>query len=55
MKLKLKHLAPYLPYSVKIEHPTLMNGKRKISELYSIKEFILKYSIGCMLKYHNVN
>ena len=32
-------LAPYFPYSVKIEHPTLMNGKRKISELYSIKEF----------------
>lgn len=31
-------LAPYLPYSVKIEHPTLMIGKRKISELYSIKE-----------------
>ena len=32
-------LAPYFPYSVKIEHPTLMNGKRKISELYSIKDF----------------
>ena len=39
MKLELRHLAPYLPYSVKIEHPTIMNGKRKISELYSIKEF----------------
>ena len=39
MKLELKHLAPYLPYSVKIEHPTLMYGKRKISELDSIKEF----------------
>lgn len=38
-KLTLRELAPYLPYSVKIEHPTLMNGKRKISELYSIKEF----------------
>ena len=30
-------LAPYFPYSVKIEHPTFMNGKRKVSELYSIK------------------
>ena len=37
-------LAPYFPYSVKIEHPTLMNGKRKISELYSIKELHIEIS-----------
>ena len=37
MKLELKHLAPYLPYGLKIEHPTFQSGKRKISELTSIK------------------
>lgn len=37
MKLELKHLAPYLPYGLKIEHSTFQTGKRKISELTSIK------------------
>ena len=32
MKLELKHLAPYLPYGLKIENPTMLVGKREISE-----------------------
>lgn len=36
MKLELKHLAPYLPYGLQIEHPTMLIGKRKISELKNL-------------------
>ena len=35
-KLQSKHLAPYFAHKVKIEHPTLLVGKREISELNSM-------------------
>ena len=44
MKLELKHLSPYLPYCLKIEHPTMLVGKRKISELRNLGQTNIEIS-----------
>lgn len=44
MKLELKHLAPYLPYGLKIEHPTMLVGKREISELKNLGQTNIEIS-----------
>lgn len=44
MNLELKHLSPYLPYSLKIEHPTMLVGKRKISELKNLGQTNIEIS-----------
>ena len=44
MKLELKHLAPYLPYGLKIEHPTMLVGKREISELRNLGQTNIEVS-----------
>ena len=44
MKLEIKHLAPYLPYGLKIEHPTMMSGDRKISEMRNLGQTSIEIS-----------
>ena len=44
MKLELKHLAGYLPYGLKIEHPTMLVGKRNISELRNLGQTNIEIS-----------
>ena len=44
MKLELKHLAPYLPYGLRIEHPTMMSGNRKISEMRNLGQTSIEIS-----------
>src|SRR5574344_3108525 len=44
MKLELKHLAHYLPYGLKIEHPTMMSGNRKISEMRNLGQTSIEIS-----------
>ena len=36
MKLEIKHLAPYLPYKLKFEHPTILIKRRDISTLQNL-------------------
>ena len=44
MKLEIKHLAPYLPYGLRIEHPTMMSGNRKISEMRNLGQTSIEIS-----------
>lgn len=44
MNLEIKHLAPYLPYGLKIEHPTMMSGGRKISEMRNLGQTSIEIS-----------
>ena len=44
MKLELKHLSPYLPFGLQIEHPTMLVGKRKISELKNLGQTNIEIS-----------
>ena len=44
MKLELKHLAPYLPFELQIEHPTMLVGKREISELRNLGQTNIEVS-----------
>ena len=44
MKLEIKHLAPYLPYGLRIEHPTMMSGDRKISEMRNLGQTSIEIS-----------
>lgn len=44
MNLELKHLAPYLPYGLKIEYPTIMSGVRKISEMRNLGQTSIEIS-----------
>lgn len=44
MKLELKHLAHYLPHGLRIEHPTMMSGNRKISEMRNLGQTSIEIS-----------
>jgi hypothetical protein len=43
-KLTLQHLSGYLPYGLKIEHPTLKIGSRTISELKNLGQTNIEIS-----------
>ena len=44
MNLEIKHLAPYLPHGLRIEHPTMMSGGRKISEMRNLGQTSIEIS-----------